>query len=414
MPSGWTTSGIDWDNIRNNRTEDVVYHLHKALTERFTQYRISSSGGINIRGQSFNSGTPVYSFDSKIRTETAMREMREILACLYTTEDTYLSNRSGNDGIYIGTQCLFDPEYTPTNTPTFNSPFGAVPNDSRNSSSQRVDFGNYLGGLEPLNFSQGGNLETLIGHDLSFIRDLSFNDRIRVEYLQAIYDILKLRQNCLCNTTQKFTGSYGDIYTLSAQTETSNGYLWYGETEDYISYANGNIDINTAIGDMYSSSPPLGNTFFTSNSFGFINLSHQNSNSTAFQSRHAIALTPFLKGKVNSGEIALNEIKIKAYIVDFNGTPPLPEDQFDPIPYDIFPVGGYGNGGVWYTEDNTFLQDNQGNYYCHIDDNKITSGINTLPTDSVFRQGSVVLANINTMNIDSIPNLTEYYNETTN
>ena len=408
MPSGWTTSGIDWSNIRNNRTEDVVYHLHKALTERFTKYRIASSGGFNIRGSSFDSGTPVYSFDSKIRTETAMREMREILACLYATDDTYISN----DSLFIGTRCLFDPNYIPNNTPAFSSTFASNPSDSRNSSNQRVDFANYLGGLTPLDYSQGGNLETLVGRDLSFIRDLSFNDRIRIEYLQTIYDILQLKQNCLCNTTNILTGIHGDVYSLGAGTGTNNGYIFSGETENYISYAtNMNSDINATINDMYSSSPALGNIVFSSNSFGFIYLSGGSNQTTAFQGRQAIALTPFLKTKVKNGDISLSDIKMKTYIVDFNGRPAPPENQFDPIPYDIFPISGYGNGGVWYTEDNTFLQDNQGNYYYHVDDKKITSGINTLPTDSVSRQGSVVLANINTMNIDSIPNLTEYYIE---
>ena len=408
MPSGWTTSGIDWTNIRNNRTEDVVYHLHKALTERFAKYRIASSGGINIGGQSFDSGTPVYSFDSRIRTETAMREMREILACLYATDDTYISNNS----IFLGTRCLFDPNYIPNNTPIFSSTFASDPSDSRNSSNQRVDFADYLGGLTPLDYSQGGNLETLVGHDLSFIRDLSFDDRIRIEYLQTIYDILQLKQNCLCNTTNILTGIHGDVYSLSAGTSTFNGYIFNAETEDYISYANNMTpDINATINDMYSSSPALGNTIYTNNSFGWVYLSESPGQTIAFQSRNAIALTAFLRGKVKNGDISLSDIKMKTYIVDFNGLPAPPEDQFDPIPYDIFPISGYGNGGVWYTEDNTFLQDSQGNYYYHVYDKKITSGINTLPTDSVFRQGSVVLADINTMNIDSIPNFTEYYIE---
>ena len=48
MPSGWTTSGIDWTSVstmRNSRTEDIVRHLYRlAVNERDYWIRYFTTG----------------------------------------------------------------------------------------------------------------------------------------------------------------------------------------------------------------------------------------------------------------------------------------------------------------------------------------------------------------------------------
>ena len=47
MSSGWVDSGIDWDNITNNRTEDVVRELYYAVKERDWWIRYFIGAGLN-------------------------------------------------------------------------------------------------------------------------------------------------------------------------------------------------------------------------------------------------------------------------------------------------------------------------------------------------------------------------------
>ena len=78
MPSGWTTSGIDWGNLRKSRTDDIIYHLHKATYERYYNYYLST----RARWQNLSisdAPSPPSLKNFRVRTEVALKEIRYIL-----------------------------------------------------------------------------------------------------------------------------------------------------------------------------------------------------------------------------------------------------------------------------------------------------------------------------------------------
>jgi len=163
VPSGWTTSGIDWTSpqtMRNSRTEDIVRELYMATLEREKWVAVTSGS------RSVNYIPTITDF----RVENCLRRIYDILKKWFTPlneANTYLSGESA----------FIDPNSVPIQLPSnTNDLYRNYP---------------YLG-YDNYNYLQGGNLEALVG-DLSIIRGEVSETRISLTELKRIYDILNLK-----------------------------------------------------------------------------------------------------------------------------------------------------------------------------------------------------------------------------
>lgn len=425
MPSGWTTSGIDWGNLRNNRTEDIVYHLHKACYERFFYYYGATSDKWRSSVIKNNSPLPPNLKNFKMRTDNAMLEIRQILNRIYSIDESY-ALIDNNISYLVATKCMFKKDYEPNVKPVFNAITAPDPADSRYQGLNTTEFKDNIGGLQTLDISQGGDLENIAGGDLSFLRDLSINRRIDISDLYKIYNILSTPQDCLCDTSRKFFNvSYNDYaYQISAITGFGDGggtqflkqftSVRVGSAENNSGNSGIPSNINNTIDEMYADT---GDDPYTSSAFGdrwaYVRYQHTSGagwTSSAYQNQNVSMLGGLLKNKVDSSEIDIDNINVNYYTVDYEEDPP-PNDPFY-TSYNTYPLAVYGNNGYWKKRSHGFSSTNvNGDYYSLIGTDKITSGIPTLPVDLIQRKEGIVEAHIRSMNIDSINGLLEYYNE---
>lgn len=170
MPSGWTTSGIDWTStatMRNSRTEDIVKELYQAVNER--DYYIH-----RIKFIDKNYIIPILESDVRKRVENMTSYINSTIKGWLTPisdlEDVLII---GNPLINMGSLCCYlDDSYTPANTPPYK------------------DFNTeYLYGFKNLDYTQGGNFETQYSIDLELLRNPP--KRVSLEWCKLIYDILQ-------------------------------------------------------------------------------------------------------------------------------------------------------------------------------------------------------------------------------
>ena len=216
MPSGWETSGINWSDIRSNRTEAIVYHLHKALYERYYNYYLSSSARWNASVIRYYLPIRPTLKNFRLRTDEAMYEIRSILRRLYAVDDEYDIKEGDYTSYSVATRCLFSKGYNPVIKPTYNVINSPDPSDPRYQNLSSTQFSEYLGGLKPLDISEGGELESIAQGDLGFIRNLDYNRRIDIQDLTKVYNILSTQQDCLCDTTRKSNTTGSTQYRMSA------------------------------------------------------------------------------------------------------------------------------------------------------------------------------------------------------
>jgi len=405
VPSGWTTSGIDWDNLRSNRTEDIVYHLHKATYERFFYYYRSSAGRANAPT---NPSVPPSIKNYRVRTENAMFEIRSLLRRIYAVDEEYVIDGGAFD-YFAGTRCVFKKDYTPTHTPLFNYYFAADPANPRYGNNSRIYFKDYLGGLKPLDVSSGGDLEDIAGGDLDFLRDLSINRRINIQDLTKIYNILITPQDCLADTTRRLTVGADVAYTSDSGLNFNTPTAFLNPFSEVImGEGNNPSNVNTAISNMYSDpaqdldpNPGFGGNWSS--------IRYQyNSNAIGQQRRNVSFLGGYLQALVDSSTININDINVNYYTVDLPVNPSPSSSLSD---YNEFPLSVYGNNGAWLKRSDSFNNKNSSNKDYHfLATGKINSGIPILTTDPNYDE-EICETHIRTINIDSVPGLLEYYTE---
>ena len=172
MPSGWTNSGIDWTSaatMRNSRTEDIVKHLHQAISE-LDHWISKSCYSFRRRGTVF----PEIDIDARFRIEDSLNYIYSILNLWFRPYEDY----------------NFVPNYQ--NELRFVLPFnGSVFVDFDKSSPSFDSDGFYLG-YGNIDYSLGGQLESIMGFDVGFIRDYTeaVLPRVSLDDFKKIYDIL--------------------------------------------------------------------------------------------------------------------------------------------------------------------------------------------------------------------------------
>lgn len=186
MPSGWTTSGIDWTSpstMRNNRTEDIVRELYLAVNERDYWMRLNSGeiGTLDRVG--------------RLRTDQQLRYIYSKLRSWFKPLSEYNLNSSftfdNSESVFI------DDTITPQNP--INKP------------SELFYFG-----YDSYDYELNGNLETLISEDLSFLRDYgTYTFRILLDDLHKVYKILNLDlRNRVFDYSHSYSGFTGSTYNV--------------------------------------------------------------------------------------------------------------------------------------------------------------------------------------------------------
>ena len=422
VPSGWTTSGIDWGNLRNSRTEYIVYHLHKATYERYYNYYLSTRARWQDVIINDNAPIPPQNKNFKVRTDFAIQEIRQILNRIYSIDDSYLvSSNYGRTNYYLATRCMFKKDYSTNKKPSFYTPDRDDPTNPRWQTVNYSRFGSNLGGLEPLDISQGGDLEDIAGGDLGFIRDLTLDRRLDINDLYKIYNILSTPQDCLCDTTRKDISQYGESFMMSAGSGASGFFM--GDFRDIElgsatnRSGNGGVpsNINNTIDDMYSSQAEDPNNGSSGNRWGYLRYAHRRSygwTSESTQTQNTSYLGGWIRTRVKNNSISINDIKV-SYFTTAYPLEPHPDDEYY-TDYGGYPLSVFGGDGTWIKRTQSFSQDNYGDYYGVYGTDKISSGIPALPVDLIQRKEIICEAHIRVMNIDSIKGLIEYYNEDSN
>lgn len=173
MPSGWTNSGIDWTNIRDNRTEDVVKHLYLATNERDHWVRHFSKlntdpPNIDTTGRISTDNALRYIFNTMQRWLLPFDEFPDVTATpqVLTNQCCFLDETSSLDPTEVTTE--FNDKYSPFKP--YDRWFG----------------------LKNLDYSLGGQLESILGYSLSFLRS-AYNSRNTLQLMNFAYDFLQLK-----------------------------------------------------------------------------------------------------------------------------------------------------------------------------------------------------------------------------
>jgi hypothetical protein len=173
VPSGWTNSGIDWENIRDNRTEEVVNHLYLATNERDYWVKHFSNlnsviSSIDTVGRRTTNDSLRYMFNTIQRWLLPFDEFPNVTTSpqLLTNQCCFLDELSPLDPLEVTTE--FSTDYFPYKP--YNRWFG----------------------LKNLDYSDGGELESILGYSLSFFRS-PYNSRNSLQFMNFVYDFLQLK-----------------------------------------------------------------------------------------------------------------------------------------------------------------------------------------------------------------------------
>lgn len=179
MPSGWTTSGIDWTSVstmRNSRTEDIVRHLYLAVNERDYWIRYFTTG---FKYTTLDINLPSLDRVGRIRLEDAYYYIINTCSNWLTPFDDLLVDSS---------------ELTLTNESCFLNPTSEMIPDEIQITGDLYDpffpSGRWFG-LKNLDYLQGGVLEGMVNYDMSILRDKQ-RGRCDLHFLKFIYDLLNL------------------------------------------------------------------------------------------------------------------------------------------------------------------------------------------------------------------------------
>ena len=237
VPSGWTTSGIDWTSastIRNSRTEDVIRELYLATSER----------DFWVRRWSLATTSSYIPSSGRLRVEDQMKFIMDTLSNWLTTD----LNPIQNDGFVENQAVWIDESQIPIGLDLSNSSSWdfKTRTDNITSTGAVIDLtSNQINMQIPhYNMSINGNLEVSIGRDLSFLRSYPINKRINVSDLFSIYLILSFLTKARAYQVYK-SGSVYQHYLLN------NG------VENILRYYSGsfNLDTDTAYDNWVNDIP---------------------------------------------------------------------------------------------------------------------------------------------------------------
>ena len=193
MASRWVDSGIDWANLdlHKERTSWVIDELYRAFKERQSIYRFvkeNNGGSPNV-----GSWDLLDSYRDTEKLNSIIIELQDWL----TTDTTFSGGENNKAGWADHT---VDSAGKPA---VFQSNFRGVPN---------------------FNLAIGGNLENLIGVNLSPIRDWSMpvNYRIDSDLLNIIYKILINLKYVLPYKAANFGGIMTNFTTLTISASAQN------------------------------------------------------------------------------------------------------------------------------------------------------------------------------------------------
>lgn len=222
MPSGWTTSGIDWTSpstMRNSRTEDIVRELYLAVNER--DYWISFFNP-SWRLSTPQRTLPLLDRVGKMRVENQMDY-------IYNTIKTWIIPfgdipiPAGN--LYTLNESCFLDESSPFDLGLVSDPYYKPfkPIEKR------------WYGKKNLDYSQGGTLETLLNYDLEIFRNYTYK-RVDLGFLKMVYDLLNLDlkiSNAYTQLAPSMTDGRSRLYKFELNSTDFYGYanrLGYSDT----------------------------------------------------------------------------------------------------------------------------------------------------------------------------------------
>ena len=252
MPSGWTESGIDWGNLQNYSPRDVIRELYIAVSERNYWIKYFATGGYN----DINSLESIdYDATNLHRTKDQLNFiMTTLVKWLKPTTDFRESSRPISDVANLYGGCFID--YASGSNYVFNK-YG------RESELDRSIYREYNGheelclGYNTYSYDEGGNTETLIDSDLSFIRDYQSSDSFRFTYemMKSVYDILNTLNYVRCavysriRSYNNYSDTFATLYALTSYFSDSNGSYGAGFVQG--DYNAKDADFSVARSDFY-------------------------------------------------------------------------------------------------------------------------------------------------------------------
>ena len=211
MPSGWTTSGIDWTStatMRNSRTEDIVRDLYLAVNDR--DYWIKKSKFLQL-----TTIPPVLDLEGRIRMDQALKFIQDTVSGWFLPNQDIASRLDilGGENQMGSLCCFLDDVFVPTGFPAYFV--------------SRVQ---YFYGFNNLDYTASGNFETQYGLDMSLIRQPP--KRFNLIWCKLIYDILQLDLKTSVDNWHAFGPLTGlrfgiDPVQLIEDTETADDYIFH-------------------------------------------------------------------------------------------------------------------------------------------------------------------------------------------
>ena len=359
VPSGWTTSGIDWtsvDTMRNSRTEDIVKELHQAVSER-NHWISRSCYSFRRSGTIF----PDIVDDARLRVENSIEYIYETLRLWFKPNDSY----------------DLQPNYQGQNI--FVLPFNGSVFINFDKTGVTFDEDSFYMGYENIDYSLGGDLESIMGFDVGFLRDYTPSSlpRIDLNDLKKVYDILNHRfYNRSFDVSFSLQNLGGGNYSKTGQeirfnngSDSNPNWIFY--------YAIGSkrgddIDSLTAKNEFYGDS-------FSDVSYQTLPLDE------GFEVRHDFSSDPYIYSQAFAGlgmkatgfdGLSKNITDIDCKTLLYGNKTEV--DQFGGVfPLNEFPDGFYTSENKHENYNHTLKPSLSGNY-CRMTEDQVNSGLPTV------------------------------------
>ena len=357
--------------MRNSRTEDIVRHLYLAVNERDYWIRLNSGdiGELDRSGRLRLDQQLVYIY-SKLKSW--FKPIGE-----YTGSFTF----DNSESVFI------DDTVTPQNP--VNDPDEL-----------------FYFGYDSYDYSASGNLEALVGEDLSFIRNYgNYSFRILLEDLHIVYKLLNLD---LRNRLFKYSRS-GSEYNVIQFTNTDDQSMALGFKNGNDNDGGGQKPNSSIANTAFYNQTTIDYSNFISNKYrGFWNVVFTSQSYSVTQAKHGIRFNPT---GFDSNDYNISDFNFKSFSYGF-----LKNGSFDDD-FGIFPVEAYTVGHEIienkFVDVPASLTVNWGGVHGFMHQDFVESDLPTVTASSSFQrsqQSSSAIPFIN-LNIEGFLN---YYTEPTN
>ena len=244
MASGWTESGVDWDNLSSQSPRDVIRELYVAVDERNYWIKYFATGGYNT----IDSLTPIdYDVTQRQRTKD---QIDYILSTIKKWLRSTTDFRGNNDDIDVLSSvyggCFID--YESGSNYTFDK-YGRESELDYSVYRQPYGHEELALGYKPYNAEENGNTESLINSDLSFIRDYGSSFRFTYEMMRSVYDILNNLNYIRCavyrqsNVVSFYSNLPNELYFLSTYFGDSNGSYGAGFLQSDLNFSSTDFSV---------------------------------------------------------------------------------------------------------------------------------------------------------------------------